>query len=169
MGDSVQVRRFATDGCDVFELRFSDGGRAACDGDDYEALITIGDFDEGFCASSEIWSRDEYRAQWLRCAEVVLAEDGARSAAITSLYDPMTANWIIWWPIYRTGSEVAIYNQMCFLEGWERSSEVEDLYRLLAPEDELGQDRDGHQVSRWTTTLVEVETFAETLRAQIGQ
>jgi hypothetical protein len=70
---------------------------------------------EGFSASLSFWSKEDYHKQWLEAADRLLQPD-SRSAFITCMYDPQTANFINWWPAWRVSNFVVVREQLLFLD-----------------------------------------------------
>jgi hypothetical protein len=76
--------------------------------------IQIGDFSESFEASLEFWSTDTYVSHWKESIRRIVAGE-AKSCLITSLTDPATSNFLIWWPIYREFDQVYFQNHVLML------------------------------------------------------
>jgi hypothetical protein len=108
--------------------------------------ITLGGFSEGFESSLSFWSRIDYEQQWVRAARHL--EAGAlASAFITDCYDPATANYIVWWPVWRNSELLVFQNQLCFL------AKLEARLNVLDPALPVGRwesaNEDGAMVSEW--------------------
>ena len=69
--------------------------------------IQLGGFSELFEAALEYWTTEDYEQQWIAGISRVI-EESAASCLITSLTDPLTTNFFMWWPIYVEG-ETAIF------------------------------------------------------------
>ncbi len=84
-------------------------------------LITLGNQTEGFAASFSFWTEENYHKQWLEAARRLLEWD-SNSAFITCMYDPEKANFINWWPVWRS-SEVAVFQEHLLFIGAEEGDE----------------------------------------------
>jgi len=122
--------------------------------------IQLDDFSESFECSLEFWKSFDYQRQW-REAVARLLEGASKSCLITSITDPKTANFFIWWPIYNMGETVAVQNHVCMLDSL---SEVFDLDALdkHVPDREIINE-DGHCISEW---LVDMTSLRYWLKSQ---
>ncbi len=77
--------------------------------------INLNGFIEGFSASLAYWSKEDYQKQWLEGAVRLLQPD-SRSAFITCMYDPQTANLIHWWPAWHVSNFVVVQQQLLPLD-----------------------------------------------------
>jgi len=76
--------------------------------------ITLGEVTEGFTASLSFWSIKDYQKQWLEAARRLLETDSP-SAFISCMYDPEKANFINWWPVWRTSPFAVFQEQLFFM------------------------------------------------------
>ena len=109
--------------------------------------IRIGDFHESFESSLEFWGRDEYERHW-RCAVGRVLDKRLDSCLITSITDPQTANFLMWWPIYVQGDSVVFQNQIFFLHDAGGNFDIERPHRHLRPRETCSDD--GHPISEWS-------------------
>lgn len=78
--------------------------------------IVIGDFSEEFRSPIGFWSQAEYRAHWEDAIRRLISGQD-RSCLITTMLDPQNANFIVWWPLWRSkGDTVLCRNQVLFLK-----------------------------------------------------
>jgi hypothetical protein len=77
--------------------------------------INLDGFIEGFSASLSYWSKEDYHKQWLEAAVRLLQPD-SRSAFITCMYDPQTANFIHWWPAWQVSNFVVVQQHLLSLD-----------------------------------------------------
>lgn len=123
-------------------------------------VIVIGNFEEHFEASLSYWSIENYQKQWRQALERIKSGE-TKSSLITSMYDPQTANFITWWPLYRDDQQVRVQNQLLFMD------QINGLYNLANPyvhvPDRAAIDEDGNPISEWRTTIAEIEEFLKTL------
>lgn len=123
-------------------------------------LIVIGDFEEHFEASLSYWSVEDYRRQWKQALERVKTGE-TKSSLITRMYDPQTANLIVWWPLYREGQQVYIHNSFLLMDALNEPFDPLAPYKHVADRRTIGED--GGRISEWETTITEIEEFLATL------
>ncbi len=125
---------------------------------DYVALgnLKIGDFKEDFHASLSHWNQGRYRSQWQEALER-LVKGEERSALVTSMYDPETANFITWWPLYRDGDSVRVQNQVLLLDDLADSFDELNPYRSVGQRETRTEE--GDPISEWTVNLPDIEEF----------
>jgi hypothetical protein len=130
-----------------FDIGFEAAGAAQPGVDIRHGLIQIGDFRERFEVSVEYWAESDYRAHWRRSVRRV-ADGAERSCLITSMTDPRTANFLVWWPIYVTGDAVRFQNQLLFLDATGGRFDPQDPYGFVP--DRRASAEDGSPISEWT-------------------
>lgn len=109
-------------------------------------LIRIGAFHERFEVSLEYWSPQRYEAQWSEALERLRSGRG-HAAFITSITDPVTANFVFCWAAYREGDEVYFQEHVLMLDALERPfDERQPWVHLVQRETE---DEDGQRISEW--------------------
>ncbi len=118
--------------------------------------LNIGEFHESFHASLSYWDRDSYLAHWIE-ALTRLVRGESRSALVTSMYNPATANLIRWWPLYRVGENTHFQEQVLILSQLEPPFEEADLYRFVPLRETASED--GERLSEWTLNLTAIEDF----------
>lgn len=108
--------------------------------------ITLGDFAEDFESSLAFWSQSDYEQHWLRAARRLEA-DQSTSAFITDCYDPATANFIVWWPVWRQSESLVFQNGLLFL------NELKSPFNPEEPAEHVQQrvtlSEDGASISEW--------------------
>jgi hypothetical protein len=117
--------------------------------------ICIGTFRERFASSFDYWDEATYERQWHDAAARIAVGD--KSAFITSITDPNTANFIRWWAIYRDGDVVKLQDQICFLDQLSEPFDVAAVDRFVRPRRETTPN--GEKISEWTTTASAVRVF----------
>ena len=122
--------------------------------------VTVCDFSERFEADLSYWSPDQYRQHWTEAVRLVVADEGP-VAFVTSMRDPETANFIVWWPAWRDGDRVFVQNQLLFLDQLAEPFDEADPFRGLGSFGREGED--GDRISTWETTVREVEAFGGAL------
>lgn len=122
--------------------------------------IRIDEFREEFETSLEFWSPADYRRQWSRALEGLVA-GGDRSALITSITDPQTANFIFWWPLYRVDEDIVIQNGVLLLDELTGPFDPERCEAFVPEREQTGES--GEQISEWRTSLAEIRDFLSTM------
>jgi hypothetical protein len=118
--------------------------------------ITIGRFQEDFIAPLIYWKSEDYERHW-RDAVVRIVGRHRTSCLLTSIYDPATARFYFWWPMYRRGSRVFIQNHGLFLDQLDHPFDTNNVYgsvpRRITVNDE------GERISEWETTVDDLRKF----------
>ena len=118
--------------------------------------ITLGSYRETFEAPLHVWRRQDYESHWREAVHRILG--GAPSTAlITELYDPISANFIKWWPAYRFGGEIRFHNQLLLMADLHGPFDLSEVYRHIGPYEQLTED--GEQISEWAVPVRELEDF----------
>jgi hypothetical protein len=121
--------------------------------------IIIGEYLERFEVSTSFWSVEDYQEHWKQAIRrVINGED--KSCLITSMYNPESANFIFWWPIYRVESEVFIQNQVLFLNDETIPFNPRDPYASVKDRETLTED--GLPISEWVVPLLDLQHFLAT-------
>ena len=118
--------------------------------------LKLADFQEDFHASLSYWDQGRYRSQW-KVALKRLIKGEEHSALVTSMYDPRTANFIFWWPMYRDGTSVRVQNQCLFLAELAQPFDESNLYTSVPQRETTSED--GTAISEWTLDMSDIETF----------
>lgn len=117
--------------------------------------IKIGDFRETFDMAMGYWTIFDYKRQWVDGLRRVLT--GKDSSLITSIMDPESANYIVWWPLYVRGSNVIVHNQLLFLDQLKQNFCIDDPYAHLPAYS--NRNDDGDEISEWVTNISDIEIF----------
>lgn len=75
------------------------------------------------------------------------------------MYDPITANFIYWWPIYRLDNTVYLQNHILFLSKLSVPFDPHDPFRFV-PERELISET-GEKISEWSVPIADLEGFVK--------
>jgi len=118
--------------------------------------IKLGEFQEGFHASLCHWDQGRYQAQWREALERLIKGE-EHSALVTSMYDPRTANFIVWWPMHRDGDSVHVQNQLLFFDDLAESFDELDPYRSVQQRETRTEE--GTRISEWTISLPDIKEF----------
>jgi CdiI N-terminal domain len=139
----------------VFHIRLA-AAKSAIDDDSAVGTITLGSFKETFESPLSFWTRNDYEAHWVHALERLV--DGSESTAlVTEMYDPLSANFITWWPAYRFGSKVRFHNQLLLLAHLSIPLLPNDLFRHVPPYQDTNDD--GDRLSEWTVPIDDLCQF----------
>ena len=119
-------------------------------------LITIGSYRERFIAPIHYWDESQYRRHWQTALTGIVA-GSSKSALITSMYEPASANFIFWWPMYRLDDTVYFQNQILFLGELETPFDPNDPFRFVRERTIVNSD--GEQISEWSAPITDLESF----------
>ena len=84
----------------MFDIHFESSPDEDLESTSLQGQIQLGNFQASFSSSLEYWSPVDYELQWLRGIRAI-AEGGEKSCLITSITNPATAHFLVWWEIYR--------------------------------------------------------------------
>ena len=105
----------------------------------------------------DYWTVGDYERQWREGLERIKTH--ATSCLVASVQDPKLAPLINWWPLYKEGNEVFIYNELIVGESYERrigqghftpKTCYDFIQPRVLPEDD---EEDGYEVSVWVIDL----------------
>ena len=119
-------------------------------------LITIGSYVERFVAALDYWDVTTYRCHWQQ-AVTRIVQGAVTSTLITSMYDPVVANFIYWWPMYRVGQTVQFQNHILFLKELGTPFDPNDPFCFI-PE-RMIINSDGEKISEWSASIADLECF----------
>jgi hypothetical protein len=117
-------------------------------------VLRIGDFVEQFEASLSYWDRETYLSQW-RDALLRLLNGEKKSAIVTSMHDPITANFIFWWVMYLVDEIVYVQNHVLFLDELGQPFNENKLYQFIPTRET--QTEEGDAISEWCLDINDVE------------
>ena len=112
--------------------------------------IVLNDYVERFEASSSFWKARDYEQQWSG-GLARLRQGELKSCLITDMYDPSNASFIRWWPIFRSGEQIVIQEQILFLDRLDSPFNPSDPYRFIGDRKSISDD--GERVSEWVVNL----------------
>jgi hypothetical protein len=118
---------------------------------DYEPALALGeikldDFVETFETPLTFWSATRYEKQWREGIDRFL-KGAPKSCLITSMLDPKSEAFGVWWILYRDGRNVAVQNHLLLSSILGRNFSPDDPYRSIP--DRLTSSDDGERVSEW--------------------
>jgi hypothetical protein len=124
-------------------------------------LLTLGDFQEELDIPLVFWNESNYKLQWKQALIRITSECYADSCLITAMYDPELANFIVWWPMYKSKSTVYIQNQMLFMKDLSEKFVPEDLYSFINARRTISDN--GEPISEWSVEVDEIKTFLSSM------
>jgi hypothetical protein len=77
------------------------------------------------------------------------------------MHEPKIANYITGWTLYQFDKEVAIQNQLFFVQDSFRHLDVAEWVKFIPPHHRTNED--GQVISEWKTDLASIQEFYETL------
>ena len=122
--------------------------------------IVLGDFVEEFDAPLSYWSRHQYLNQWTTAVQRIL-RGGKTSVIVQAMYNPKTANFISWWPMYSVGAFVHVQNHILLMAELQEPFDEIDLYKHISDRSTVGEE--GEQVSEWVVPHVSLKNWVEPL------
>lgn len=126
--------------------------------------ITIGDFSESFETSLVWWTPQEYKAQWNSALQEIIS-GAPRSALLSSIADPQSANFVFCWALYREKTSVVIQNLIIFLD---ETPVVFDPSKINEYLGERESNFEGESISKWRvpfSSILDINASrAETLK-----
>lgn len=122
--------------------------------------ITIGEFSERFLASTEYWSQEQYRKQWVEAVDRLINGPCSNTEAlIANMYDPSMANFICCWPLFREGDKVYIHNNLLFMDKIKPPFELDRVGSYIGERETVNED--GDKISEWVTTIGELKGWLQ--------
>ncbi len=118
--------------------------------------IRLGDYCEAFHAELGFWVIEDYEKSW-ETALNRLVDGTSTSCLVASLTDPQTSNFVVTWPLYRSGDEVYIQNRYLFLEQLEHDFDPAAPWESVSPRSVVNED--GDQISEWQVRVADVRAF----------
>lgn len=82
-----------------------------------------------------------------------------RSALITSVTDPITANFIGWWPMYLVEDVVHVQNQLLFMADLSRPLDPSNPYEMVREHCSVSED--GERISEWEVSVEALALWLE--------
>jgi hypothetical protein len=119
--------------------------------------IVIRDFTETFRVPLGFWRESDYLRSWRHAFEVLDGDAHATSCLVTSMTDPGTTNFLVWWPVYREGEDVYIQNAIFFLGETAEALDPAAPWECVTPRCTV--DEGGNKVSEWRTSMDSLREF----------
>jgi CdiI N-terminal domain len=119
-------------------------------------VIRVGDYEERFLSSLEVWNSRDYEEQWVAALRRIASRE-KESALITSIRDPGRSSGVAWWPLYRVGDIIFVQNAIRFFAHLEVPFDVDNPYASIPPRRAVTLA--GEPISEWQVSLDEVQQF----------
>lgn len=122
--------------------------------------IHINSFSESFHSPISYWNRSEYLSQW-RSGFNEIISGKKKTAIVTSMYDPTSANFIVIWPLYLVGKDVFIRNRILFIEDLKEPFNEAKLSSYIDDRETI--DEDGEVISEWKVSVSDIHRVLASL------
>ena len=123
--------------------------------------ITIGDFSEKFHASLSYWTHQDYVRQWLSALNKITTFENNKGAIISSMYNPISANFICCWVMYRLGGLVYLQNHILFLDDLSTPFDERNIEKSIPDREQVTEE--GERISEWRIPLSDIQRSIELL------
>ncbi|PIR16532.1 MAG: hypothetical protein COV48_09675 [Elusimicrobia bacterium CG11_big_fil_rev_8_21_14_0_20_64_6] len=117
------------------------------------AEIIIGGHKETAEVPLQYWRRDRYRKQWHDALQGI-ASGKLTGCLITAMYDPRSANFLMWWPMWRVGDTVFVQNQILFMDKIREGFDEEGLERYIPKRTTTTSE--GERISEWSVSVKDI-------------
>ncbi len=117
--------------------------------------ICLGIFSENFESSLSFWKIEDYQKHWIEAALKIFEIN--RTAFITDLYNPQTANFLTWWKAWKVGDRVFFQNQILFFDQLFEQFDLDNPYKFI--ENRTTETETGFKVSEWEISSEEINNF----------
>jgi hypothetical protein len=121
--------------------------------------LVIGDWEEIFVSSLYLWSKEDYKAQWLHAIRSLL--NGSEKAALFVEYLGPDAGRLWWWPMYKVEGSVYLREQILFFDQLKEPFSLEKAFSFIRDRRIINED--SYKISEWSVTVSEVKEFAHEL------
>lgn len=121
-----------------------------------EGVLKIGGFIEKFESPVSYWSREKYLNQWNDGVARILSGCD-KSAIVTTMHDPVTANLLFWWVMYSVGDKVYMQNHVVILDFLVEPFDENRLYDFIPDRETINED--GEKISEWVLDRDDFNNF----------
>jgi hypothetical protein len=90
-----------------------------------------------------------------------ILEGRNKSAFITTMYDPTTANFIFWWVMYLVGNDVYIQNHVLFMDELDEPFDESDFIKFVPERETVTED--GEPISEWKVSIEDIRQALVTI------
>lgn len=131
----------------AFQLELSKRCVTLCDEPVLKGLLKVDNkLNEEFYASISYWDRSNYISQWKEALHSI-SQGIEKSAIITNMYNPKTANFICWWPMYLVNKNIILQNHILFINELNEPFNERKIFTYI-PKREIVDD-EGNRISEW--------------------
>ncbi len=109
---------------------------------------------ESFHASASYWDRGGYLNQWKKALEVLI-NGGEKSALITGITEPKSANFIRWWILYSQKDDIYLQEHVLFLDSLKENFN-EQRFVEFVPERDVETEY-GEKISEWKVSIDDIK------------
>jgi hypothetical protein len=104
----------------------------------------------------EFWGLEDYERNW--AAGLGRLIDGSSvSCLATSMIDPSTANFVEVWPLYRSGDDVYVQDQLIFMDQLSHEFDPAAPWESVRPRSVVNEN--GQEIQEWRVSLEDVQEF----------
>jgi hypothetical protein len=118
--------------------------------------LELGDHSEYFESTLEFWGREDYERSWAGSLRRLL-EGSSISCLATSMIDPPTANFVEVWPLYRSGDDVYVQDQLIFLDELSREFDPAAPWESVRPRSLVNEN--GQAIQEWRVSINDIQEF----------
>lgn len=118
--------------------------------------IVLGGFRENFESCLSFWNRDRYEQQW-REGVTHFVMSGTNSCLITSINDPTTSTFFVWWLLYPEGQDCVLQNHLLFLDQLPAPFEISKAYEFVPARQSMSEE--GEPISEWRVSKLSLENW----------
>ncbi|HEY8671594.1 MAG TPA: hypothetical protein VIL63_12180 [Terriglobales bacterium] len=121
-------------------------------------LLVLGNHKERFVVHFWTWSEEQYVAHWRKALQ--RAMNGQPSALVTDMATPAQSSHLVWWPMWKTNSELVLHNQLLFFAKYKVAGtniSLDHLYDLIG--EQKSHNDEGIPLSEWRVAVSDVEAF----------
>lgn len=130
------------------------------------AEIVVNDFRERLSIPLGYWAKNDYEEQWIAAITSILEPNTTKAALVTEMYDPLTANFINIWPLYKDDDRIYIQNSILFLDKLKGDFQISQLSSYVLERETINED--GDDISEWNISIKDLEEFISESRVKVG-
>lgn len=101
----------------------------------------------------QYWRREQYRQQWQSALDRIVSGQPT-ACLITGMYDPKSANFIMWWPMWREGEIVYIQNQILFMDKIRANFNENEPHQYIPKRATVTDE--GEKISEWAVKVSDI-------------
>jgi CdiI N-terminal domain len=118
--------------------------------------LKLGEHSEYFESTLEFWGLEDYEGSWAAGLRRLI--DGSSvSCLATSMIDPSIANFVEVWPLYRSGDDVYVQDQLIFMDQLSHEFDPAAPWESVKPRSVINEN--GQEIQEWRVSLEDVQEF----------